>query len=893
MNQTDPLADTAIESPHLPEEARRCIFWGKYLPEGPRCLPLVAHCMDVALVFRSLCELDGIKRSLQSSTSTTLTGATLDRLAVLAMLHDIGKANMGFQLKVFRELRAQAGHIRELAPLLDPATPDEDLRSAFINALPAGIDHWFPDDQVAYSYFLAIFSHHGRPLRFKGEHQGTLVPLWRRWWRRHGRWDPMAAVAEIGRWSRQMFPAAFEPCVPPLPAEPRFHHRFAGLLMLADWLASHPLWFPVEKVSLEERLRHSRQMAPKVLAMVGLDVRPMRPVLDSISGGFDSRFGFAPRPLQAAVDQLDPDDPRSRLVIAESETGSGKTEAALNWWFKLFRAGKVDGLYFALPTRVAAREIYGRIHRTICRWFPDPSLRPVTLLAVPGYAQVDGVPEARMLPSEDAANLWEDEDALRRQQRRWAGERPKRYLAATVAVGTIDQALLSIVQTSHAHLRSVCLDRSLLVVDEVHASDVYMSRLLEQLLSHHLSVGGYAMLLSATLGSEARYRYLKAAGASSSLPDSKSAESSPYPLVTVADGKSLCIPSYDNVQKEVRVELLPYAFRPEAVLDRLIAALRAGARVLVIMNTVDRAIALQRACESHPDIDPAWMFRCMNVNCPHHGRFAPEDRLVLDAGVSERWGPDSPPGPVLLIGTQTLEQSLDIDADLMVSDLAPADVLLQRIGRLHRHRRQRPAGFESPARLIVLVPPDSLAAALDERGNVKSHYRRLGYGSVYEDLRTLELTWKVLSESPIVSVPRDNRMLVERVTHPENLASLEGIAWKRHSDIIEGGRLARAIAANFAAASYTRYFGSEEAEFQEFGEQIAVRLDIDNLQLPLSQPIVSPFGQTIHELVIPRHLSPSHPPEEVVVEEMQHGLALLRCGDRRYRYHRFGLEEDL
>ena len=104
-----------------------CIFWGKFSPEVPKCLPLAAHCLDVAVVFRSLCDLNGVRRSLESTTEEAVTDQQLDRLAVLAMLHDVGKANLGFQRKVFDPKTPRAGHIRELAPLLDGEALDEEL----------------------------------------------------------------------------------------------------------------------------------------------------------------------------------------------------------------------------------------------------------------------------------------------------------------------------------------------------------------------------------------------------------------------------------------------------------------------------------------------------------------------------------------------------------------------------------------------------------------------------------------------------------------------------------------------------------------------------------------------------------------------------------------------
>lgn len=862
------------------------VFWGKYLQDN-QFLSLTAHCLDVALVFRALCNLNSIQRSLTNTAENPLTERQLDRLAVLSMLHDIGKSNLGFQQKVFNSKSLRAGHIRELAPLLDFDDIDIKLHEAFSQSLPPEMATWFVDEKNAYSYLMASFSHHGQPLYFRGKKVGTYWHA-RDWWRPHDSCDPMAAIADIMSFSRKAFPKAFETDCLPLPIEPRFHHRFAGLVILADWLGSHQSWFPIQQVRLEERLQQDRDIIPLMLKAVGLDTTLLRPVLNRGPQDFKGRFTFTPRPLQAVIDNLYPDDEKTKLVIAESETGSGKTEAALNWFVKLFMAGKVDSLYFALPTRVAAQEIYHRVRQTMERLFPNPSIRPVTVLAVPGYPQVDGIPLEKVLATDEECNRWQDDDVLRRRERVWAAEHPKRFLAATVAVGTIDQALLSIVQTAHAHLRSVCLDRSLLVVDEVHASDLYMSRLLEFLLKHHLSVGGRAMLLSATLGASARYRYVNAASNNLPLPELKLAQNTAYPAITFANGVTQATNISYIQNKQVHFEEKPYAFKPEAIASYIMQTLAKGARVLVVLNTVDRVNTLLRSLENHPDFNPLWFFNCHNVICPHHGRFTPADRKLLDARVSERLGPKSPPGPLLIVGTQTLEQSLDIDSDLMISDLAPADVLLQRVGRLHRHHRLRPLGFETP-RCILLTPEGDLENALDKRGNVISTYKRIGYGSVYEDLRTLELTRRALSEKPEINIPKDNRWLVEAVTHPSMFALLDKECWILHGQNIDGSALAKAISASNAVTVYNQYFG--EFEFNEAGGRVTVRLGANSLRLSLNQPFTSPFGQIIHEIVIPGHLAPEQPEEVVTVEDIQTDITILRCAERHYHYSRYGLEE--
>ena len=862
------------------------IFWGKFQKKDGVSLSLKAHCLDVALTFHALSGLPGFRRTLEAAAGRELSDRDLDRLSVLAMLHDVGKANLGFQMKVFERGTRGAGHVKEIEAVFD----DEKLCARFTKVLRLDvIGGWFDEETVLDSYFLAAWSHHGNPIRFQGNASGSFLTAKNKWWRAQGHWDPMQEIAEIMKWAEQAFPAAFRGRGPCLPGNPRFHHRFAGLLMLADWLGSHPDWFPIEPTDLRARLRQDLEALPRLLEAVGLDVAGFRPVLAGRDGTFESRFGFPPRPLQALVDDLDTQGNGARLILAESETGSGKTEASFHWFCRLFEAGEVDSLYFALPTRVAAREIYRRIDTYTKKFFPDPARRPVTVLAVPGYPRVDGLAPHRILPGEETR--WTDERDKQKRERQWAAERPKRFLAAAVAVGTVDQALLSSVQTSHAHLRSVCLDRSLLVVDEVHASDTYMGRLLSFLISHHLSTGGRAMLLSATLGSRARTHFLEAAGKKSDQPDPEESRRVPYPSVTLGDGRCLAPPANGKKRaRRVTFERVPHALEPENLIPDLLMALRAGARVLVIMNTVKRACDLLRAVERSPGIESGCLFTCRGVVCPHHGRFAPVDRELLDRAVSDAMGEDAPPGPRLLIGTQTLEQSLDIDADLMITDICPADVLLQRVGRLHRHDRERPPCFQN-ARCRVLVPrEDSLESALTDNGETGGVFKGLGYGSVYEDMRILELTLRAIRNCPAIKIPRDCRWLVEEATHPERLGSLTGEKWALHAEGLEGKRIMQELAAVSAAAVYDQYFG--EFVFNEAGERVVTRLGADSLRLPLDKEVTSPFGERLDEIVIPGHMKPGHAEESVEVVSEKPGEIRLRNADRRYIYTRYGLEEE-
>ena len=149
-------------------------------------------------------------------------------------------------------------------------------------------------------------------------------------------------------------------------------------------------------------------------------------------------------------------------------------------------------------------------------------------------------------------------------------------------------------------------------------------------------------------------------------------------------------------------------------------------------NTVDGALTVQRALETGLGPNHPALFRIKGVAAPLHGRFAAPDRRLLDSGVDHVLGRDAPRrGGAVLVGTQTLEQSLDSDADLLLTDLAPADVLLQRFGRLHRHlETPRPEGFETACAIVATPTERDLAPFLIPRAGRSRH----GLGGVYENL---------------------------------------------------------------------------------------------------------------------------------------------------------------
>ena len=495
---------------------------------------------------------------------------------------------------------------------------------------------WFADDNATFEFWQTLFAHHGRPWRSDPTDADAH-------WKPDGAGsDPIADLVQMRTALDQWFALAFA-TGPTLPDAPAFHHAFAGLLMLADWLSSDTQFFPFAHGAAADRMTFARPRAHVALQSVGLAVETRRSEVLARRTGFSDLFGVAnPRPVQR-----DAIVPTSRCVVLEAETGSGKTEAAL-WRFRhLFEAGEVDGLYFALPTRVAATQMFARVKRFRDVLFPE-SDRPTVVLAVPGQVGAD---DAKGHPLPEFAFEWNDRPDETRRQGRWAAEHPKRFLAAQIAVGTVDQALLSAIAVRHAHLRGTALLRQLLMVDEVHASDRYMETLLGNLLRGHLQAGGHALLLSATLGSAMQARLLGTPVASLAL-----AQEAPYPALSWADDGQVRVHRVEpsGQVKQVHLKAVEKIDDPAAVARLALEAAECGAKVLVIRNTVRAAIETAVALEAITGEAHPALFRVGDVATLHHGRFSPGDRQLLDTAVEARLGNGAAAVPVVVARSRSV-----------------------------------------------------------------------------------------------------------------------------------------------------------------------------------------------------------------------------------------------
>lgn len=283
--------------------------------------PLVDHLADVAAVFELLCDCKAPRRALEATAGRPLDQQDIARLSALVFLHDLGKANAGFQAKRWRDEdrpRAwlTAGHGIEAIALLDSAIGDSNEALSLLLRLPIeAMSSWGTDETVG-GLLRASIAHHGRPL--------PNPPDWfnaRTHWVAHQHYHPAEQLARIGEALLRFVPSAFEQGGEPLPDAPRFAHCFAGLVQLADWLGSDTRFFKFSEPG-EDRLTTSRKLARQAVQDIGLDAEPYRDYLTNHPPAFGKVFDApAPYPAQAAMayDTLGP------VVVLEAETGSGKT----------------------------------------------------------------------------------------------------------------------------------------------------------------------------------------------------------------------------------------------------------------------------------------------------------------------------------------------------------------------------------------------------------------------------------------------------------------------------------------------------------------------------------------------------------------------------------------
>ncbi|MFZ5584670.1 MAG: CRISPR-associated helicase Cas3' [Thermodesulfobacteriota bacterium] len=759
-------------------------YWGKADRADPdRYHPLALHGLDAAALAWALLESDPLPRRGLGALSSLPAQALPPLAAFLAGLHDAGKFSPRFQAlrpDLFQRLqgrRCSQYPLRHTA--LGQAALAEVVRSAWLERGWFGLDQAAANDwgrrKFLDAWLAAAAGHHGQPLApdalddlpatsafpktdwtALGDYAGDLAALL-------GADQPWLAGWNLSDH---------------LPGVLRASWLLAGLIVLCDWLASNERYFPYlsRPVSLAEYWPETLARARRVLGMTGL--LPARPApFAGLQGLFDHLS--QPRPMQVFAAEEVELNPGPALFILEDSTGSGKTEAALALAQRLLAQGEADGLFMALPTMATANAMYRRLQAVQPRFFA-PGEKPSLVLAHSQKRLVNALAlagdDAKRAPVSSGRDPNGGEEDSGVESAVWLADSNKKALLANLGVGTLDQALLAALPVRHQALRLLGLGRSLLIADEVHAYDAYTTELLAGLLRFQAALGGSAVLLSATLPLNTRRQLTKAFAAGLGLQGEIDQPASlAYPLATCLQAGRVAETPVDlapGLSRELRVSLV---HDEAAIRERLAQAARAGGCACWIRNTVGDAMRAYRDLLAEPGLGPG------RVEL-FHARFAMGDRLAIEDRVLDAFGPHSRPSHRagrVLVATQVVEQSLDLDFDLLASDLAPMDLIIQRAGRLHRHHRpHRPL---AEPELLVLSPPPTPDAPRDW---FRSFLEKASF--VYPRHGQLWLTASLLAAAPRLRLPERARELVEGVYGDEAAErvpkALQAIEEKREGD---------------------------------------------------------------------------------------------------------------
>ena len=548
-----------------------------------------------------------------------------------------------------------------------------------------------------------------------------------------------------------------------------FFMVLAGLTSVSDWIASNEEFFPYE-------IQHDLKAHPdyaKGKALEGLKKLGWigwNPAQNQAQFGdlFKTSEGkpLQPRPLQwEAVGLTEQFKHQPGFVIIEAPMGEGKTEAAIHladsWVVNL----QQKGYYFALPTMATSDQMFGRVEEYLKKRYPKDR---VNFMLLHGHSALSAEFktlkdkfEARNLDADGKESIYDNASAGVIASE-WFTYR-KRGLLAPFGVGTIDQALLAVLQTRHVFVRLFGLAHKTVIIDEVHAYDAYMSTLLERLLEWLAALGSSVVLLSATLPRARKDALLHAyqKGLTGQGDATKIINNASYPRISWSVGNEVrakTIETSDDSKKELNLQWVNEKIPEDDTIfvlgKSLQEKLQCGGCAAVICNTVDRSqriyVALQKyfpvqdAGDGYPELDLL------------HARYLYGDRQDRQERSLKRFGKDITHRPrrAVLVATQVIEQSFDVDFDLMVTEMAPVDLLLQRAGRLHRHKRERPEGLKEST--LWICEPE-----------MKDGLPSFGGGTeVVYDYHILLRSWLAINsyvgEKPIM-VPEDVESLIEKV----------------------------------------------------------------------------------------------------------------------------------
>jgi CRISPR-associated endonuclease/helicase Cas3 len=531
----------------------------------------------------------------------------------------------------------------------------------------------------------------------------------------------------------------------------------SGLTSFADWIGSNVQWFtfgtPADCDDLQKWWERRRALAEQALDAIGWQER--KP-LSSMERSFGEVFGkLTPRPLQVAVAEAAHEVPEPCIILVEAPMGEGKTEAALYAHLELQRRFGHRGLYVALPTKATGNAMFERTLEFLHSLKPDRSL---DLQLLHGATLLNDIFQNLRL-----STIHSPDGNGKVRAGEWFTSK-KRALLSEYGVGTVDQALLTILPVRHNFVRLWGLANRVVVFDEIHAYDAYTGTLLINLLRWLLSLGSSVVLLSATLPPSIRRKLAEVVSAK--LP----AQEKGYPRLSVfrpdaAEVEQVHFESDAARKQEITVKQIGVDL--QVIKSSLDEYLSHGGLGLVLVNTVQRAQDMFSLYATGEPLHRSGVRvgkRLSDGTEVHlfHARFPAEQRQKREEEALSVFSKGDRAGRKILIATQVAEQSLDLDFDLIITDLAPIDLILQRAGRLWRHKRD--VRNVTDARLLV--------AGLE--GNEPANFGKpLWWNEVYHEAVLLR-TWCLLKGRKKLSLPDEIDDLVrlvyeEEVPIPESL----------------------------------------------------------------------------------------------------------------------------
>jgi CRISPR-associated endonuclease/helicase Cas3 len=551
----------------------------------------------------------------------------------------------------------------------------------------------------------------------------------------------------------------------------KFSWHIAGLITICDWIGSGKTF---KYYKDENDLKTYYENAIRVAEEAVIKAEVIGSKVSSISG-FAHLFPDyvnTSTPLQRICNVIEiPEGPQ--LWILEDVTGSGKTEAAMTLVSRILSSGGGEGCFIALPTMATSNAMYERMASVYYLLF-DQKEKPSLVLS---HGSRHLSETFRNSYRDTYVNLPNDTDENDEERRegdvhcsQWLADSSKKSLLADCGVGTVDQILLGGLPVRYQDLRIFGMRRKVIVIDEVHAYDAYMLRLLENILSYQASIGGSVILLSATLPQKVRKRLADSFAKGLGI-EQVSLENRDFPLITVVSKKAV-----SEIHSETRKELnrsvkVEFLYDIESIENLITEKTSSGNCVCWIRNSVTDVIESYNSLSGKIDPEKLDIF---------HSRFALRDRLNIEKKVIDHFGKNSDSikrqGRVL-IATQVVEQSLDLDFDILISDLAPIDLLIQRCGRLHRHHRDAKgdrlangAVSDRPDPIFYIYSPPAM------ENPTASWYKEVfpRGAAVYKDTAILWRTFRALKKEGEIRMPEKGRELIEAVygENPEEIPSV-------------------------------------------------------------------------------------------------------------------------